>query len=137
MWLSTVPKVLTGETKNVSRRASSFVGDRAFSRRTRHDRGPLQPCATPPRPVYEGIDFGTEGVMLETDADIASHAREIYLQAGRSHAMPPGNVTAMTPDERKLLVAWFESADEGKTAMTDDTAARPPARLRARPAKRD
>jgi uncharacterized membrane protein len=28
--------------------------------------------------------------------------------------MPPGNVTDITPDERKLLVAWFESAVEGK-----------------------
>jgi uncharacterized membrane protein len=38
------------------------------------------------------------------------HAREIYLQAGRSHAMPPGNITDMTLEERKMLVAWYESA---------------------------
>ena len=36
--------------------------------------------------------------------------REIYLQAGRSHAMPPGNVTGITPEERALIVAWFEEA---------------------------
>lgn len=54
--------------------------------------------------------------MLESDAEIAAHAREIYIQAGRSHAMPPGNVTDMTTDERQLLAAWFESAvEEGKT----------------------
>jgi uncharacterized membrane protein len=47
-------------------------------------------------------------VMLDTDAGIAEHAREIYLQAGRSHAMPPGNVTQITDKERALLVAWFE-----------------------------
>ncbi|MGO7302051.1 cysteine desulfurase, partial [Rhizobium ruizarguesonis] len=51
---------------------------------------------------------------LENDAEIAAHAREIYIQAGRSHAMQPGNITDITPDERKLLVAWFESAVEGK-----------------------
>ena len=45
-------------------------------------------------PSYEGIYHAPKGVMLETDAAIAEHAREIYLQAGRSHAMPPGNVTA-------------------------------------------
>jgi uncharacterized membrane protein len=43
------------------------------------------------------------------------HAREIYIQAGRSHAMPPGNITEVTPQERKLLVAWFESSvNQGK-----------------------
>ncbi len=48
--------------------------------------------------------------------EIAAHAREIYIQAGRSHAMPPGNITDMTTDERQLLAAWFESAvEEGKT----------------------
>jgi uncharacterized membrane protein len=52
-------------------------------------------------------------VKLETDAQIAAHAREIYLQAGRSHAMPPGNITAITPQERKVLTAWYESAVAG------------------------
>ena len=48
--------------------------------------------------------------MLDNDAGIAEHGREIYLQAGRSHAMPPANVTAITPEERALIVAWFEEA---------------------------
>jgi uncharacterized membrane protein len=61
-------------------------------------------------PVYEGIVRPPKGVTLENDAEIAMHAREIYIQAGRSHAMPPGNVTDVTPEERKLLVAWFESS---------------------------
>ena len=61
-------------------------------------------------PSYEGVYQAPKGVMLDTDAAIAEHAREIYLQAGRSHAMPPGNVTAMTLDERALLAAWFEGA---------------------------
>ena len=68
--------------------------------------------------------------MLENDAAIADHAREIYLQAGRSHAMPPGNVTQITPEERALLVAWFEEAR--KVAMSADHAsARPHAELPA------
>jgi len=57
-----------------------------------------------------GIVRPPKGVVLENDAEIAMHAREIYIQAGRSHAMPPGNVTDVTPEERKLLVAWFESS---------------------------
>ncbi|TGR92589.1 cysteine desulfurase, partial [Mesorhizobium sp. M2E.F.Ca.ET.209.01.1.1] len=43
-------------------------------------------------------------------AGIADHAREIYLQAGRSHAMPPANVSQITDKERALLVAWLEGA---------------------------
>ena len=68
-------------------------------------------------PVYEGIARAPKGVTLENEGEIAMHAREIYIQAGRSHAMPPGNVTDVTPEERKLLVAWYESAVAGGTAQ--------------------
>jgi uncharacterized membrane protein len=46
-------------------------------------------------------------VILDNDIAIANHARDIVMQAGYAHAMPPGNVSEMTPDERALLVAWF------------------------------
>ena len=42
---------------------------------------------------WPGLARAPKGVILETEADVAAHAREIYLQAGRCHAMPPGNVT--------------------------------------------
>ena len=61
-------------------------------------------------PVWEGVRRAPKDVRLDTDADIASHAREIYLQAGVSHAMPPGNITQIAPEERALIVAWFEDA---------------------------
>ena len=61
-------------------------------------------------PAWEGIHMAPKSVRLDTDETIAAHAREIYLQAGRSHAMPPGNLTGVTPDERALIVAWFEEA---------------------------
>ena len=38
---------------------------------------------------YEGIYHAPKGVMLESDAGYRRARREIYLQAGRSHAMPP------------------------------------------------
>jgi uncharacterized membrane protein len=66
-------------------------------------------------PAYEGIVRAPKGVMLDNPDAIAMHAREIYLQAGRSHAMPPGNVTDVTADERNLLAAWYESAVSGET----------------------
>ena len=65
-------------------------------------------------PFWEGIAHAPKNVRLETDADIARHAREIYIQAGRSHAMPPGNITYVEPEERALIVAWYESAIAGE-----------------------
>jgi uncharacterized membrane protein len=41
---------------------------------------------------------------------IASYALQIYMQAGRSHAMPPANITEITPEERQSIVAWYEAA---------------------------
>ena len=64
-------------------------------------------------PFYPGIQRAPKGVLLETDAQIAAHAREIYLQAGRSHAMPPGNVTEIEPAERRQIVDWYRAAISG------------------------
>ena len=66
--------------------------------------------------VVESTTLSLQNATTESDirdALAALHAREIYLQAGRSHAMPPGNVTAMTSQERALITAWFETAAEG------------------------
>ena len=67
-------------------------------------------------PGWEGMIYAPKGVMFETDAQIARRAREIYLQAGVSHAMPPPGASslgvALEPEERALLVAWYRSAVE-------------------------
>jgi uncharacterized membrane protein len=49
-------------------------------------------------------------VVLETEAQIAHEARRIYLQAGVTHAMPPGNLSYMEPEERAAIVEWFRRA---------------------------
>ena len=36
------------------------------------------------------------------------------MEAGFSHAMPPGNLSGITDDERALIVAWYRSANAGK-----------------------
>ena len=64
-------------------------------------------------PVWDGIRRAPKGVVLETDADIARHAREIYLQAGVSHAMPPGNLTWIEPEERAQIVRWYRAGASG------------------------
>jgi uncharacterized membrane protein len=116
MWLSTVPKMLTGEdTTQVAPAFQQFASNAHFPAVKDAISTRCSMCHSA-EPVYEGINRAPKGVMLENDAEIAAHAREIYIQAGRSHAMPPGNITDMTNDERKLLTAWFESSvSEGKT----------------------
>jgi len=116
MWLSTVPKVLTGEdAAEVSPAFQQFAANEHFPAVKDAISARCSMCHSA-EPVYEGINRPPNGVVLESGAEIAARAREIYIQAGRSHAMPPGNITDMTADERKLLTAWFESSvSEGKT----------------------
>ncbi|RWB27722.1 urate hydroxylase PuuD [Mesorhizobium sp.] len=108
IWLSTAPKMLTGEVK-ASSAAQVYVASAHFPAVRDTVLGRCSMCHAR-EPSYEGIYHAPKGVMLDTDAGIAEQAREIYLQAGRSHAMPPANVTHITDKERALLVAWFEQA---------------------------
>jgi uncharacterized membrane protein len=64
-------------------------------------------------PAWDGIVAPPRGVVLDNPADIARQARTIALQAVHSAAMPPGNVTEITPEERAILAAW--SAAGGPT----------------------
>ena len=65
-------------------------------------------------PGWEGLATAPKDVKFETDAEIARRAHEIYLQAGRSNAMPPPSVSRdgieLSPAERRLLVKWYEDA---------------------------
>lgn len=108
IWLSTVPKVLTGEAR-MSRTAETLAASAEFPKVRDTVLGRCAMCHAR-EPSYEGIYHAPKGVMLENDAEIAEAARDIYLNAGRSHAMPPGNVSQITPEERALLVTWYEAA---------------------------
>ena len=108
IWLSTVPAALTGE-KKLSATEQSFIASTHFPAVKDTVLSRCSMCHAA-EPAWEGVAFAPKGVLLDSDASIAAHAREIYLQAGRSHAMPPGNVTQVTAQERALLVAWFEEA---------------------------
>ncbi|MEC8195371.1 MAG: cysteine desulfurase, partial [Pseudomonadota bacterium] len=41
------------------------------------------------------------------------HAEQIYLQAGRTHAMPPPNAIEMDQESRNLIVAWIKEVRRG------------------------
>jgi uncharacterized membrane protein len=64
-------------------------------------------------PVWEGMYWAPKGVVLETPAQIAQEARRIYLQSGVTHAMPPGNLSYMEPDERLAIIRWFRAVGQG------------------------
>jgi uncharacterized membrane protein len=61
-------------------------------------------------PMWDGIRWAPRGVYLELEQDVAREARAIYLQAGASHAMPPGNLTWMEPAERAAIARWYRAA---------------------------
>jgi uncharacterized membrane protein len=56
---------------------------------------------------WERLLVAPKGVKLDTPARIRQHAGLIERYAVRAHAMPPGNITEMTGDERRLLAAWL------------------------------
>ena len=65
------------------------------------------------RPSQPGIDAAPKGVLLETPAQIVANAAAIRQQAVVTHAMPLGNLTQMTDDERARLGAWIDGGARG------------------------
>ena len=56
--------------------------------------------------VWATIATAPKGVLLDSSDHIQRNARLIERNAVRSNAMPPGNITEMTGEERALLAAW-------------------------------
>jgi uncharacterized membrane protein len=106
-WLSSAPKVLDPNRVDVAAAsAQPFLQSQHFAAVSETVIGRCSMCHAA-EPVWEGIHQAPKAVRLDSDAMIADHAHEIAIQAGYSHAMPPGNVTEMTDDERALIVAWY------------------------------
>jgi len=57
-------------------------------------------------PQWDGMAFPPKGVVLESEADILAQVDAIYWQVAASHAMPPGNVIWVEPEERAMLAKW-------------------------------
>lgn len=116
MWLSTVPKVLVGEEENaaLTNYEQQFVSATHFEQVRDTVLGRCSMCHAS-EPVWDGIIAAPKGVLLETDAQIAKNAKAIYLQSGRSHAMPPANITFMEENERKAVVQWYNEVIAGKS----------------------
>jgi uncharacterized membrane protein len=65
-------------------------------------------------PVWPGVHSPPKGVLLDGPDNIARHARLIEINAVRSRAMPPGNITEMTAQERQVLAAWLAAGAPAK-----------------------
>ncbi len=60
-------------------------------------------------PTDPTIKEAPKGVMFSSVGDMKRYAVQIETQAVRNHAMPLGNKTGMTQDERDQLGAWIAS----------------------------
>ena len=58
-------------------------------------------------PVWASIITAPKGILLDDTAHIRRNARLIGRNAAWSSAMPPGNVTEMTGEERAQIAAWL------------------------------
>lgn len=109
MWLSTAPGSQRPELADMSPLEKRFASAEGFTQVTDTVMGRCSMCHAA-EAFWPGMIHAPKGVMLDTPERIAQHAREIYLQAGRSHAMPPGNVTGIEPEERKQIIDWYQAA---------------------------
>ncbi len=119
MWLSTVPKVLTGSADGstmLSQSGQELQASQHFAGVEEVVMTRCSMCHTA-EPVWDGIHRAPKGVYLDSGNAIANQGKQIYLHAGRSHAMPPGNLTNITDDERQLIVRWFETASTKEIAL--------------------
>jgi uncharacterized membrane protein len=58
-------------------------------------------------PVWEGILTAPKGIRLDDAEHIHRNARLVGRNAAWASAMPPGNITEMTRDERAVVAAWL------------------------------
>jgi uncharacterized membrane protein len=112
-WLSTAPMRMVPEPEaRLEGAALVYAAAPGFDEVVGIVQGRCSMCHAS-EPAWEGLHWPPKGVVLETEAQIAHEARRIALQAGFSHAMPPGNLSWMEPEERAKIVDWYRAAGAG------------------------
>ena len=66
-----------------------------------------QPCHAT-KPTQQGFIAPPKGIVLETQAELRAHAASINRQVWMTRVMPPGNLTTITDDERRLIARWVK-----------------------------
>jgi uncharacterized membrane protein len=112
MWLSTAPLRLQDEGAALGPGAARFAAAEGFDDVAQIVQGRCSMCHAD-QPNWPGLHWAPKGVVLESPAQIATHARAIYLQSALSHAMPPANLAWMQEDERAAIRAWYRAATRG------------------------
>ncbi|MEP3675509.1 urate hydroxylase PuuD [Sulfitobacter sp.] len=112
IWLSTAPMFRADEPQEAQGPALRFAQAEGFGEVQDIVMGRCSMCHAS-EPAWEGLHWAPKGVRLETEHQIALAAKQIYLQAGLTHAMPPANLSFMQPQERAKIVAWYRAATGG------------------------
>ncbi|MCF1707860.1 urate hydroxylase PuuD [Tabrizicola sp. J26] len=111
-WLSTAPMRHAPEEAALQGEALRYASAAGFDEVTTIVQGRCAMCHAA-EPGWDGIHWPPKDVVLETPAQIAHEARQIYVQAGLTHAMPPANVSFIEPAEREAIRRWFQAAGTG------------------------
>jgi uncharacterized membrane protein len=61
------------------------------------------------KPTHESFQEAPKNITLETIADIRKHALTILAQTMQTKAMPLGNQTGMSDEERATLAQWLKN----------------------------
>jgi uncharacterized membrane protein len=66
-------------------------------------------------PTHPGFQAPPAGVILESDRQIVDEALRIHQQTVVTRAMPIGNLTGITDDERAVIDLWYRGGAEGSS----------------------
>jgi uncharacterized membrane protein len=61
------------------------------------------------KPTHESFQEAPKNIALETIADIKKYVATISAQTVQTKAMPLGNQTGMTDEERATLAQWLKN----------------------------
>jgi uncharacterized membrane protein len=65
-------------------------------------------------PTFPSFPSGAAGVMLDTAEQMQAAAEYIHRQTVVLKAMPIGNVTQMTDEERRMIDAWYRGMENSR-----------------------
>jgi uncharacterized membrane protein len=60
------------------------------------------------KPTHESFREAPKNIILEDLGDLKKHAATIYAQTVQTRAMPLGNQSGMTEDDRAILGQWLK-----------------------------
>jgi uncharacterized membrane protein len=109
MWLSSLrPDATETEAASLTPAQQQFASAQGFQEVQDIVLGRCSMCHSQ-EPFFDGILWAPKGVLLENEAQIAAHAKQIFLQSGITHAMPPANASFMEQAERQKIADWYRS----------------------------